>query len=555
MKASQLLVGAAKSASYNMILQLTTRILTFVLNAFTLRYISHDLLGVVNVRLTLLYSTSIFITREAFNRACLSHVGKASWTQVINLIWLTVPFSVVVCGILSFIWTSYLQRPDPSIIPYYDIGVFTFALSTMIEVLAQPLWVIGQSFMFVKLRVLMDSFLLSVKSIITVVLILCKPQLGIIIFSLAQVVSMLAYVLAYYIYFAFYAKRIRKKNDDFPLKGIRDFFPKFIKNKHFINYDQTLLTWSFIKQSFLKQFLTEGEKYVMTIFKILSFADQGIYDVVHNLGSLAARFIFCPIEESGYLFFSRLLQRGKPLKEQANESSDLAPKVLSALLKSVTLIGLTILVYGYSYSFLALDIYGGSALSASAGPMLLRWYSLYVLVIALNGVTECFVFAAISQKGLDRYNRIMLLFSVTFLAASWILTQMFGSVGFILANCLNMLLRIAHSVRFIWYYFEQTSDHPLRALLLRPEIIFSFLLTFAVTYLSGSMFCCDQGVWKRVIHVVVGGACLLTNLLFVWFFEKDLIHFIRTQYSQQKQTSQQSKSTKTKIRNQKSKKS
>ena len=36
------------------------------------------------------------------------------------------------------------------------------------------------------------------------------------------------------------------------------------------------------------------------------------------------------------------------------------------------------------------------------GPTLLRWYSLYVLVIAVNGVTECFVFAAISQKELNR---------------------------------------------------------------------------------------------------------------------------------------------------------
>ena len=43
---------------------------------------------------------------------------------------------------------------------------------------------------------------------------------------------------------------------------------------------------------------------------------SGIYDVVNNLGSMAARFLFQPIEESGYLFFSQLLVRGKPLKEQ-----------------------------------------------------------------------------------------------------------------------------------------------------------------------------------------------------------------------------------------------
>ena len=43
----------------------------------------------------------------------------------------------------------------------------------------------------------------------------------------------------------------------------------------------------------------------------------GVYDVVNNLGSLVARFIFLPIEENGYLFFSQTLNRGKPAREQA----------------------------------------------------------------------------------------------------------------------------------------------------------------------------------------------------------------------------------------------
>ena len=54
----------------------------------------------------------------------------------------------------------------------------------------------------------------------------------------------------------------------------------------------------------------------MTIFGVLTFADQGVYDVINNLGSLAARFIFLPIEDSAYLLFSQTLERGKMAKEQ-----------------------------------------------------------------------------------------------------------------------------------------------------------------------------------------------------------------------------------------------
>ena len=72
------------------------------------------------------------------------------------------------------------------------------------------------------------------------------------------------------------------------------------------------------------------------------------------------------------------------------------------LLKFVLLVALTILSFGFSYSFLALDMYGGSLLSDGEGPTLLRWYCVYVLLLAVNGVTECFVFAAMSQSHVDR---------------------------------------------------------------------------------------------------------------------------------------------------------
>ena len=36
-----------------------------------------------------------------------------------------------------------------------------------------------------------------------------------------------------------------------------------------------------------------------------------MYDIVNNLGSLVARLIFQPIEESFYIFFAKVLEREK----------------------------------------------------------------------------------------------------------------------------------------------------------------------------------------------------------------------------------------------------
>ena len=69
---SQNMKDAVKNASYNMVLQVFFRLSTFSMNAVMLRYLSREILGVMNVRLMLLYSTMLFISREAFRKSCLT---------------------------------------------------------------------------------------------------------------------------------------------------------------------------------------------------------------------------------------------------------------------------------------------------------------------------------------------------------------------------------------------------------------------------------------------------------------------------------------------------
>ena len=74
----------------------------------------------------------------------------------------------------------------------------------------------------------------------------------------------------------------------------------------------------------------------MTLLGVLSFTEQGmlnvvmtsvttfiilgVYDIVNNLGSLVARFVFLPIEESFYIFFSSTLLRGEYCSKQSQVS-------------------------------------------------------------------------------------------------------------------------------------------------------------------------------------------------------------------------------------------
>ncbi|XP_006748028.1 protein RFT1 homolog [Leptonychotes weddellii] len=168
-------------------------------------------------------------------------------------------------------------------------------------------------------------------------------------------------------------------------------------------------------------------------------------------------------------------------------------------------------------------------LSSGSGPVLLRSYCLYVLLLAVNGVTECFTFAAMSKEEVDRYNFTMLALSSSFLVLSYLLTRWCGSVGFILANCFNMGIRITQSLCFIHRYYERSPHRPLVGLYLSPALLGAFALSGGITGVSEVFLCCEQGWPARLAHVAVGAFCLGMTLGTAFLTETKLIRFVRTQ--------------------------
>ncbi|XP_004581600.2 protein RFT1 homolog [Ochotona princeps] len=530
MGSEEVLGQAARLASSGLLLQVLFRLITFVLNAFILRFLSKEIIGIVNVRLTLLYSTILFLAREAFRRACLSGGAQRDWSQTLNLLWLTVPLGVFWSLFLGWVWLRLLEVPDPDAVPHYGTGVMLFALSAVVELLGEPFWVLAQAHMFVKLKVLAESLSVILKSVLTACLVLWLPHWGLHIFSLAQLFYTAVLVLCHVVYFTnLLGSPGSSKPQALPVSRITDLLPSLTRAGASVNWKEAKLTWSFFKQSFLKQILTEGERYVMTFLNVLNFGDQGVYDIVNNLGSLVARLIFQPIEESFYIFFAKVLEREKDAARQKQEDIAVAAAVLESLLKLALLTGLTITVFGFAYSQLALDIYGSSMLSSGSGPVLLRCYCVYVLLLAINGVTECFTFAAMSKEEVDRYNFTMLALSCSFLVLSYLLIRWCGSVGFILANCFNMGIRITHSLGFIHCYYRGSAYRPLAGLRLSPLLLGAFALSGGITSVSEMFLCCEQGWPARLVHVAVGAFCLAMTLGTAFLTETRLIHFLRTQ--------------------------
>lgn len=236
-------------------------------------------------------------------------------------------------------------------------------LSCIIEAMAETPVFVAQVFCFVKLKVVLDTVHIFVRSSLFVWLVLADPSHAIFAFSVAQVGSSISFLIGYYAYFWYYIGRMKvpkakrdesngkllkdKANDtdeSIPFNSIVEFLPGCLSNpvnfnifsgritwtqiKRFcvqlqgtiFNEELKTLVWSFFTQGLLKQLLTEGEKFVMSMSPILTFHQQATYDIVNNLGSLFARFVFRPIEENSYFYFTQTISRDVPLAKQKRVS-------------------------------------------------------------------------------------------------------------------------------------------------------------------------------------------------------------------------------------------
>lgn len=531
------LKSSVENASFSIIFQILFRCITFALNAFIIRHVGQTVLGIMNVRLLLLESTILFLSKEPILKACLTDTKSHNWAQVINQIWLTVPLSGFVSLLFVYVWTNLLSSTGEEYLKQYQLGCYAIAISCVIDQITQSIVLVGQSFCFIRLKVVLETIYIISRTIIFVVLVVKYPHKAINAFSIAQVSSSIIYCISHYGFFYWYIRRLNDYQkhrkgpsefksifsdmQDFPFTSIFDFLPGFMDNKeHLLNKNLCVLTVSFFKQSVVKQVLTEGERYVMTISPVLTFSQQSMYDIVNNLGSLAARFIFRPIEESSYFYFTQMVKRDEPILKQNQKDVSEAATVLNQLCKIVTSIGLVVIVFGQSYSHTLLYLYGGHVLTNDLLPTnLLQAHCVAVLLLAINGVTECFVFATMNNEELDKYNYVMVIFSIVFLLISYVLTYVLGPIGFIIANCVNMLARIIHSINYIKNMYKNTAYRPLRGL--KPSTRFAITLIISGIITKTSQVYCSSKC--LILHIFVGALCFLITVA-IWAHEnKELL--------------------------------
>lgn len=387
----------------------------------------------------------------------------------------------VVGNVLLYVWANVLPLPEnEELIASYQQCVSLIWISIFFELLVEPFYIYGHLNGFIKSRVLIEGFTNMFRTFGMVLIVFCEsePKEILALFGSLHLLSSIGYSLLYFLVFYFH---FQTSSDGGEVTCLSDFLPS---RNHLADTRKLLaIVGTFFVQTVLKQLLTEGESIVMTFFNLLSFADQGVYHAISNLSSLAARFVFAPIEESSYLVFAQCIDRNQPFERQPKRKLQVVDRVLKQLLRLMLLIGLVIVIFGFNYSQLALLLYGGREFASRKAVEVMQCQCFYVAIIALNGVTETFTFAVMSQAELIRFNYLMVALSVLFLGSSFLLVPIIGLPGFVLAVSIQMLGRIAFSLNLIRKSFRRASmSITLNELLPRRLVIGYLLVVFSSLY-------------------------------------------------------------------------
>jgi oligosaccharide translocation protein RFT1 len=141
------------------------------------------------------------------------------------------------------------------------------------------------------------------------------------------------------------------------------------------------------------------------------------------------------------------------------------------LLRAMILIGIVVAVFAQSYSHMLLHLYGGEKLSSGMGPGLLRCQSIFLILMAVNGVSECYSFASMPSSDVERYKYLMVVMTGIFLICVYVFAKLLGPVGFVLANCGNFAMRIFYNCRHIYNRHINQKETPLKGIIPSYNII------------------------------------------------------------------------------------
>ncbi|KAJ7090353.1 Rft protein-domain-containing protein [Mycena belliarum] len=441
-------------------LQVLSRGFTFLLNQALFRLASPRAFGTAAIQFEFISSTILFLSREGVRNALLrvKRSQDGSWNAG-NLGFLPITIGIPLALATSFGYAHLAAQETRSQSGFYG-AIAVYAFAAVVELWCEPMHNQAMAESKTHIRVRAEGLGVMSKTLVTFIVLLYDSKaemdgfLALMAFAMGQLSYSLCLLLVYLWHYGFSA--------------LLPATPHAANGA--TNDDIFRLSLTMTSQSVIKHFLTEGDKLVLGWFSPLR--DQGGYAIAVNYGSLIARIIFQPIEETSRISFSRMLA-----PPAGSEALQAASRALLTLLSIQTSLSLILLVFGNAYLPIFLPILLPRQYLSTSAPLVLRAWVWYIPVLALNGGLEAFISSASTPRDLNRQSWWMAAFSVIYIgAAIQLYGWHFGDTALVYANIINLSARIAYAVHFVSIFF---SAHGARASLSWRKVIPGWKLCLA----------------------------------------------------------------------------
>ncbi|KAJ1332021.1 oligosaccharide translocation protein RFT1 [Microdochium nivale] len=468
--------AAVRGASLLILLQILSRAVTFLANQLLLRFLTAQLLGVAT-QLEVYYLSVLFFARESLRVAIQrqatgdhdsgSSSGSASTRHsstrgsqaVVNIAHISLLLGLATSVALGWAYLSAVDQATAST-PYLGTALRIYGFAAIVELLSEPAFVALQHRLRFGPRAAAESSATFLRCICTFAAANWAWRTGLELGVLPFAIGQLAYGFGLLGVYTWYGTQLASaegfsllpKTPEADMAKVRSQDDRRYVLGYF--YKPTLqLASSMMAQSLVKHLLTQGDTFLVSIFS--SPQSQGVYALANNYGSLLARLLFQPIEESSRNYFSKLLSKSDAQPNPPKPSVEKARADLQSLMKFYALLSIVVTTIGPYAAPILVQIVAGSRWSASGAGGVLAVYCLYIPLLAANGITEAFVSSVATERQVHRQSIWMGAFSVAFALAGFLSLRVLrlGAAGLVCANAINMLCRVVWSASFISQYF------------------------------------------------------------------------------------------------------
>ncbi|QLQ79596.1 hypothetical protein HG537_0C02430 [Torulaspora globosa] len=528
--AEQILERSTSGATFLVMGQLFTKIISFVLNNVVVRFLSPRIFG-ITAFLEFILGTVLFFSREAIRLSTLrikdddedgtgeNLKGRSRVYQTaVNFghipLWIGFPLSIVLIA-----WQYRNINEYFTNLPWFTLSIFLIWMSIVFELLSEPLFIVNQFMLNYATRSQFESAAVTIGCLVNCGVILSFEKLttsevrteasregtAIFAFALGKLIHSITLLTCYYLHYL----RNFKHKKLFRLRLTRVYAANARKG-YFFQHDISEHFKKVYFQLCFKHLLTEGDKLIIN--SLCTVEEQGIYSLLSNYGSLITRLLFSQIEESLRLLLARLLanDRTKNLK--------LFMVVLLNITRFYAYLSLLILIFGPMNSPFLLQFLIGSKWSTTSVLDTIRVYCFYLPFLAMNGVFEAFFQSTATGDQILKHSYFMMVFSAIFLVNCWLLIEYFhlSINGLIISNIINMALRLGYCTHFINMFYKNLSTE--------STSFYSLRNAKGITFLSITVWIIDWwliGSVRNFHQLFLNIALALLLLTVILFMERE----------------------------------